>query len=65
MAMQVVDYFNLDGKLISRANSTTFKQPAKRPAKTGFIITKARKTLGYKPHSFSEAIALIADQIKQ
>ena len=65
MAMQVVDYFKLDGKLISRANSTTFKQPAKRPAKTGFIITKARKTLGYKPHSFSEAIALIANQIKE
>ena len=65
MAMQVVDYFKLDGQLISKANSRTFKQPARRPAKTGFIIDKAKNDLGFEPHSFIEGIALIADQIKE
>jgi dTDP-4-dehydrorhamnose reductase len=64
MAIEVIGFFNLDKSLVTRANSTTFAQPAKRPAKTGFIIDKARQTLGYNPHSFSEGIAIIADQIK-
>ena len=64
MAMKVVDLFKLDKGLIRRANSSTFQQPAKRPAKTGFIIEKARQTLGFDPHSFDEGIALVAQQIK-
>ena len=64
MAMKVVDYFKLNGELISRANSQTFTQPAKRPAKTGFIIDKARNELGYNPHSFDEGIAIVARQIE-
>lgn len=63
MAMKVVDYFKLDHNLITRANSATFSQPAKRPAKTGFIINKASKELGFEPHSFDEGIALIAQQV--
>lgn len=63
MAMKVVDYFNLEGSLIGRANSSTFSQPAKRPAKTGFIIDKAKTQLNYQPRSFNEGIALIAKQI--
>ncbi len=63
MAIKVRDYFDLDGSLISRADSSTFSQPAKRPLKTGFIIDKARKHLGYKPHSFDEGIKIIANQV--
>jgi nucleoside-diphosphate-sugar epimerase len=29
---------------------------------TGFDITKAREELGYKPHSFKEALKVIAAQ---
>lgn len=64
MALKVVDYFKLDGSLITKADSTTFTQPAKRPAKTGFIISKAEKDLGYKPHSFEEGITILAGQLK-
>jgi dTDP-4-dehydrorhamnose reductase len=63
MAQMVADNFQLDNKYITRANSSTFSQPAKRPLKTGFIIDKARTELGYQPHSFSEGIKIIAGQV--
>jgi dTDP-4-dehydrorhamnose reductase len=64
MAQLVAEHFRLNNKLINRANSTTFSQPAKRPAKTGFNIDKAVKELGYKPHSFKQGIEIISGQIK-
>ena len=64
MANQTADFFNLDKSLMTRADSTTFTQPAKRPARTGFVIEKARTQLGYEPHSFREGIAIVADQTK-
>ncbi len=53
-------YFYLDASLINKTNSEAFKQPAKRPLKTGFIIEKARKDLGYQPHSFEAGLAITA-----
>ena len=64
MAYKTVDYFNLDKSLISRADSSTFSQPAKRPLKTGFILDKAKSVLGYKPHTFEEGIALMDKQMQ-
>lgn len=65
MALKVAEYFDLDKKYIVRANSSNFSQPAKRPAKTGFIIDKAEEQLGYRPHSFDEGIDMLAGQIDQ
>ncbi len=65
MAIQTADFFNLDKSLIAQADGSTFKQTARRPPRTGFIIDKARTELGYDPHSFSEGIALLADQMSQ
>ena len=65
MAMKVVSYFELDSSLITRADSSTFTQPAKRPPKTGFIIDKAKVELDYYPHSFDEGIAEVAGQVAQ
>jgi dTDP-4-dehydrorhamnose reductase len=42
--------------LIKRVTAASFTQPAKRPAKTGFIIDKARNELGYEPLSFNEGL---------
>ena len=64
MAQKVAEYFDLDKKYIVRANSSNFSQPAKRPAKTGFIIDKAEEQLGYRPHSFDEGIDMLARQIE-
>jgi dTDP-4-dehydrorhamnose reductase len=63
MAYATAEYFNLDKKYIEKADSSTFTQPAKRPPKTGFKIDKARRELGYSPHSFIEGIELMMSQL--
>jgi dTDP-4-dehydrorhamnose reductase len=63
IAIQTADYFKLDKSSIKAADSSTFKQPAQRPPKTGFIIAKAKKELGYQPHSFREGLAVLAAQL--
>ncbi|HYC84709.1 MAG TPA: NAD(P)-dependent oxidoreductase [Chryseosolibacter sp.] len=63
IATRTADFFDLDSTLIKPVDSTTFKQPARRPLKTGFIIDKARKELGYQPHSFEEGLAILAQQL--
>jgi dTDP-4-dehydrorhamnose reductase len=64
IAMHTARFFNLDETLITKTDSNQFKQPAKRPLITGFIIEKAQKDLGYHPRSFIEGIQIIAEQIK-
>lgn len=64
MAIKTADFFKLDKSLITKADSTTFTQPAKRPPRTGFIIDKARKVLGYEPVSFEQGIKVIESQMK-
>lgn len=56
MAMAVAEELGLDKSMIEKTNSSEFKQPAIRPAKTGFIIQKAQENLGYTPLRFSEGI---------
>lgn len=65
LANKVADYYHLNKSLIKPSKSADIKQPAKRPPKTGFIIDKARKILGYEPHSFEEGIKLMEDQIER
>mgnify|MGYP005749168109 CR=1 FL=1 len=62
MALQVADYFSLDKTLIDKADASTFTQPAKRPPRTGFDISKAQKELGYQPHTFMQGIQMVAEQ---
>ena len=62
MAQLTAKQFSLNKKLIKRTNSKKFKQPAARPLKTGFVIDKARKVLGFEPHSFEQGLAVIAAQ---
>lgn len=56
MATAVADYLHLDKSLMTEVNADTFTQPAQRPLKTGFVIYKAKKELGYQPMSFKEAM---------
>jgi len=65
MAMQTVDFFGLDASLIEKTDGSKFKQKAKRPAKTGFIIDKAVNEIGYKPHSFMEGIKILSQQVAE
>ncbi|MBC3538430.1 SDR family oxidoreductase [Rufibacter sediminis] len=63
MAIQVAEYFDLDKSLIEEVDGSIFSQPAKRPPRTGFDITKAKTQLGYQPRTFKESIAIVAEQI--
>lgn len=64
MAQQVAAYFNLDGRLLERVDARTFSQPGRRPARTGFLIDKAVRELGYAPRTFAEGIAVVAQQLE-
>lgn len=65
LVKEVADYYGLDKSLINPVSSTTLNQPAKRPPVTGFILDKARRELGYNPHSFQEGIALMEKQLTE
>ena len=65
MAIQTADFFSLDKSFINETDGSKFQQRAKRPPKTGFIITKAKKELGYQPHTFSEGIAILQKQVEE
>lgn len=65
MAIQTAEFFNLDKSLIIKTDATKFSQPARRPPRTGFVIEKARRVLGYTPHSFKEGIAILAKQLTE
>ncbi|HXC06423.1 MAG TPA: SDR family oxidoreductase [Bacteroidia bacterium] len=64
LVYQIADYWKLDKSLVNPIKSDTLNQAAKRPARTGFIIDKARKELGYKPHTFTEGLAVVDLELK-
>lgn len=59
IACKTADKFNLDAGKIVKVNAATFKQPGRRPLKTGFVIEKARNELGYEPITFDEGLDLM------
>jgi dTDP-4-dehydrorhamnose reductase len=65
LALRVAAHFGLDASLIEQVDASIFSQPARRPARTGFLIEKARRELGFKPHSLADGIALVAAQSDQ
>jgi dTDP-4-dehydrorhamnose reductase len=64
MVREIASFWGFNQDLISPVSSTTLNQTAKRPPKTGFIIDKAKKELGYQPHSFKDGLSLVDAQIK-
>lgn len=60
---KVAVFFGLDASNINEVSGGHLQQPAMRPARTGFIIEKARRDLGYEPHSFEEGMAILNSQL--
>jgi dTDP-4-dehydrorhamnose reductase len=58
MAFKTAVVLGLDVSLLQKVDASTFTQPGRRPARTGFIIDKAIRDLGYAPVSFEEGIRL-------
>jgi len=63
MAIQTAAFFKLNPSLIQEVDGSVFSQLAKRPQRTGFILDKARRQLGYEPHSFAEGLEILRSQI--
>lgn len=65
IAIRTAEFFKLDKSLIRETDSTQFTQPARRPPKTGFVIDKARKELGYEPRSFADGLEILRQQLTE
>lgn len=65
LVAKVADYWGLDKGLINEISAETLNQTAKRPVRTGFILDKTIKDLGYHPHSFEEGLAILDAQLKK
>lgn len=63
LAIKVAKFFRLDESLIHRASAQTFKEIGQRPPKTGFLIEKARKTLGFSPRTLEEGLRMMNEQL--
>ncbi len=64
LAERVAEFFQLDKDLLRATDSYNLDQPGKRPLKTGFIINKAQRELGFKPKSLNEGLALVKEQLE-
>ena len=63
IAERVADFFDLDKKFIQPITTASLKQPAARPLKTGFIISKAERELNFHPRSLEEGLGIISEQL--
>lgn len=59
----VADFWKLDKSLIREISSSTLSQAAPRPKRTGFVLDKARRVLGYEPHRFEDGLAIVDQQL--
>lgn len=56
MAIKTAEHLQLDSSVLKKVTASSFSQPSKRPLRTGFIIDRAKKELGYGPISFDEGL---------
>jgi dTDP-4-dehydrorhamnose reductase len=56
---RVANFYNLSTESLTKTDSSTLNQPAKRPPRTGFDLTKSRDELGYNPKTLEETLRLI------
>lgn len=64
MVQMVAKHYELDASLIRPVDSASLKQPAVRPARTGFIILKAQTELAYKPRTVREGLVIMDKQLQ-
>lgn len=58
IVQKVADYYGYDTGSLNRIASATLNQPAKRPPKTGFDLSKAKNKLNYQPKTIEETLNL-------
>ena len=60
---RIAKHYRNTTKNLNKISTATLNQKAGRPPKTGFVLDKARKVLGYNPHSFEQCLAIIDKQL--
>lgn len=63
LVRKVADYWALDKSIITEISSESLNQTAKRPVRTGFVLDKSIRDLGYNPHSFDEGLKIVDEQM--
>ena len=53
---RIAKYFNYPMDRVNRISSKTLNQPAKRPPKTGFDLSKSKRELGFQPLTLEESL---------
>ena len=64
LVQRVGAFFHLDTSVMTPVKSDSLGQPAKRPPRTGFVLDKARRELGYSPRGFEEGLAVLKKQLE-
>lgn len=59
MALAIANHLKLNKDLLEPVDASSFSQAGRRPLKTGFIIEKAKKELGYLPTDFQTTLKLL------
>ena len=62
---RIAKHYGNSTENLNKISTATLNQTAGRPPRTGFILDKSRKELGYNPHSFEESLTIIDQQLKQ
>ncbi len=63
IAIEIVKTFNLDTSYVKRISTQELNQKAKRPAITGFDLTKSHKTLDLPLVTFTERLQVFKNQL--
>lgn len=63
MVRKVAQHYGLPLHLIQETNSESLGQAARRPPVTGFVIDKAVEELGYRPHTISQGLQVLDEQL--
>jgi len=59
IVLRIARFYGCNPTLIIKTNSSTLNQAAKRPPKTGLVLTKSKTEIGYNPKSLEETLAIL------
>ena len=60
IVFRIAKFLGKSTRNIEVISSSTLSQPAKRPPRTGFDLTKSTKELGYSPKTIEETIEILS-----
>jgi dTDP-4-dehydrorhamnose reductase len=63
IVLEIASLLNINQVAIETISSSTLNQPAKRPPKTGFNLTKAKQLLDYQPKDLDQTIPLLLQEL--